>query len=127
LTIADVVAELNNWRRWRWAGMPNLDVPEPPAFELYSSGDYEKAAVTEGHELEGRYDNAPDPGPPEIDEPAAEAMHSLLWEAHMSPYRGVIYAHWHFGERVRRDKLEAAHVAIMDTLNRWSGDMGMVA
>jgi hypothetical protein len=63
---------------------------------------------------------APEPDS-EIDEPAAEAMHSLLWEPHMRPYRTVIYAHWHFGERVRRDKLEAAHVAIMETINRWSG------
>jgi len=120
MTLADVVAELNNWRRWRWAGMPNLDVPEPPVFELYrASGDAREAGWGD--------DDASPPADNEIDEPAAEAMHSLLWEAHMSPYRGVIYAHWHFGERVRRDKLETAHVAIMDTLNRWSGDMGMVA
>ena len=121
MTLADVVAELANWRRWRWAGMPNLDVPEPPAFEMYR-------AYADASEDGGRgEDVAVAPPPEEIDEPAAEAMHSLLWEPHMRPYRGVIYAHWHFGEKVRRDKLEAAHVAIMDTLNRWSGDMGMVA
>ena len=121
MTIADVVAELNNWRRWRWAGMPNLDVPEPPAFEMYR-------AYADASEDGGRgEDIVVAPPPPEIDEPAAEAMHSLLWEPHMRPYRGVIYAHWHFGERVNRQKLEAAHVAIMDTMNRWSGDMGMVA
>ena len=99
--------------------MPNLDVPEPPIFEMYRpyGDDAEGWGETD---KDGKHIVHNDP-PPEIDEPAAEAMHSLLWEPHMRPYRGVIYAHWHFGEKVRRDKLEAAHVAIMDTLNRWSG------
>jgi hypothetical protein len=120
LTIQDVVAELNNWRRWRWAGMPNLDVPEPPIFELWRPyGDDREDGWGD--------DDATGDDTPEIDEPAAEAMHSLLWEPHMRPYRTVIYAHWHFGERVRRDKLEAAHVAIMDTINRHFGLEGMVA
>src|SRR5689334_10583833 len=115
MTLQDVCQELANWRRWRWAGMPNLDVPEPPAFEMY------RAYGDDDSDGWGAAGTDHSPPPPEIDEPAAEAMHSLLWEPHMRPYRGVIYAHWHFGERVRRDKLEAAHVAIMDTLNRWSG------
>lgn len=117
MTLADVYEELNNWRRWRWAGLPNLEVPEPPAFELYRSGNESGDDFTaETIGVIERYDP-----PPEIDEPAAEAMHSLLWEPHMRPYRPAIYAHWHFGERVHRDKLEVAHVAIMDTMNRWSG------
>lgn len=120
MTLQDVFEELNNWRRWRWAGMPNLEVPEPPAFEMYRAyGDDETDGWGET-DAKGRViDQSPPPEP--IDEPAAEAMHSLLWEPHMRPYRPAIYAHWHFGERVHRDKLEVAHVAIMDTMNRWSG------
>lgn len=113
MTLQDVYEEMNNWRRWRWAGMPNLEVPEPPAFELWRP-------YGDGRD-EGWGDADASAAPDPIDEPAAEAMHSLLWEPHMRPYRPAIYAHWHFGERVHRDKLEVAHVAIMDTMNRWSG------
>jgi hypothetical protein len=48
-------------------------------------------------------------------------MHSLLLEPHMRPYRKAIIDHWYLGHRVNRERLEAAHVAIMDTINRWSG------
>lgn len=113
VTLREVYDELHNWRRWRWAGLPNLEVPEPPIFELWRPyGDGRE----EGW---GDYDSAGDT--PEIDEPAAEAMHSLLWEPHMGRYRSAIYDYWYLGLRVHRDKLEAAHVAIMDTMNRWSG------
>jgi hypothetical protein len=115
LTIADVVAELNNWRRWRWAGMPNLEVPEPPAFELYR-------AYADASEDGGRgEDIAAAPPPVPIDEPAAEAMHALILEPHMARFKPVIYDHWFWRKPVDRRKLEAAHVAIMDTINRWSG------
>jgi hypothetical protein len=94
--------------------MPYLDVPEPPAFELW------KPYGSDREEGWGDADATTDPQP-EVDEPAAEAMHSLLLEPHMRPYRKAIVDHWYLGHRVNRERLEAAHVAIMDTINRWSG------
>jgi len=115
LTLADVVEELLNWRRWRWAGMPNLDVPEPPAFELYRP--YADASEDGGR----GEDVVVSPPPIPIDEPAAEAMHSLILEPHMARFKAVIYDHWIWRKDVDRRKLEFAHVAIMETINRWEG------
>ena len=115
VTLQDVIQELANWRRWRWAGMPNLDVPEPPAFEMYR-------AYADASEDGGRgEDIAVSPPPKPIDEPAAEAMHSLILEPHVARFKGVIYDHWIWRKDVDRRKLEFAHVAIMETINRWEG------
>ncbi len=120
MTLRDLFEDLHNWARWRWAGLPNLQIPEPPAFELYDSGDYEKAAVTEGHDKDNRYDNAPDYDEP-IDEPAAEATHSLILELEQR-FQDYICDHWYLRKRVPHAKLQAAHDAILDIVNRWEGE-----
>jgi hypothetical protein len=95
--------------------MPYLDVPEPPAFELY-------LPYADASEDGGRGEDVKvAPPPPSIDEPAAEAMHSLLGEPHMARFKKVIYDHWCWRKEVDRRKLEYAHIAVMETINRWSG------
>ncbi len=113
LTLRDVVAELHNWARWRWEGLPNLNVPEPPAFAMWRPyGDGREAGW-------GDVDAADSSEP--IDEPAAEAMHDLLWKLPKN-HRGYIYDHWYLRLRVHHAKLQAAHDAILDIVNRWEGE-----
>ncbi len=111
MTLQDVVQELMNWSRWRWAGLPDLSIPEPPAFELWRP-------YGDGREEGWGTDHDPAPASTEIDEPAAEAMHDLIWKL-ANNHRSYIYDHWYLRLRVHHSKLESAHVAIMDMMNRW--------
>lgn len=113
LTLADVVAELHNWRRWRWAGMPNLNTPPPPAFEGWRPyGDGREAGW-------GDVDASSSQQP--IDGPAAEATHDLIWK--MPPvHRGYIYDHWYLQLRVYHKKVEAAHGILVDMMNSGAGE-----